>query len=67
MDMQAVTQLVGSVGFPIAMCFILVYYIKGEQDTMRQTLTELKLAIQSLTEEIKDLQRQQRGADYYDV
>lgn len=69
MDIAAISQLIGSVGFPIAMCIILAVYIKGEQDTMRETLNELKLAIQSLTEEIRDLQRQQEkgGTDYYDV
>lgn len=57
MDINAVAQLVGSVGFPIAMCLLMAFYIKGEQDTTRQTLMELRSAIVQLTEEIKDLER----------
>lgn len=60
MDISAITQLVGSVGFPIAMCLMMAFYIKGEQDTTRETLNNLKTAIQSLTEEIKDLERSRK-------
>ena len=57
MDINSIAQLVGSVGFPIAMCLLMALYIKVEQDTTRQTLTELRSAIIQLTEEIKDLER----------
>lgn len=71
MDIAAISQLIGSMGFPIAMCIILVFYIKSEQDTMRETLNELKMAIQSLTEEIRDLQRRElercNGGGYDDL
>lgn len=61
MDITGIGQIISSVGFPIAMCLMLGWYIKGEQDTMRETLTELKLAIITLTEEIKDLERGKGG------
>lgn len=57
MDVGAITQIVGSMGFPIAMCIMMAFYIKGEQDTTREALNNLRAAIQSLTEEIKDLER----------
>lgn len=57
MDIGAITQMIGSVGFPIAMCLLMAFYIKGEQDTTRQTLSDLRSAILQLTEEIKDLEK----------
>ena len=37
MDLQAIMTLISSVGFPIAMCLLLMYYIKyrEEQNTIQ--------------------------------
>lgn len=52
MDVAALTSLIGSVGFPIAMCLMMAFYIKGEQDKTREALTELTQAINLMTAEI---------------
>lgn len=52
MDISAVGSLVSSVGFPIVIAFVLVWYIKEEQDKMRETLNELKTAITRLIDRI---------------
>ena len=66
MDVAAVSQIVGSVGFPIAMCLLMAVYIKGEQDTMRGVLNDLRTAIVQLTAEIKDLQEKRAQEGFYD-
>lgn len=52
MDISAVANLVSSVGFPILVALILIWYIKEEQDKMRETLNELKTAITRLIDRI---------------
>lgn len=39
MDLSVVTQLISSIGFPIVMCVILIWYIK---DTSDKSLEERK-------------------------
>lgn len=56
MDMQALTTFISTVGFPIVIAFILVWYIKEEQDKMRETLNELKTAITRLIDRIDNLE-----------
>ena len=39
MDLSVITQLISSIGFPIVMCIILIWYIKDNSD---KTLEERK-------------------------
>lgn len=55
MDIQAITTMIGSLGFPIVIALILIWYIKEEQDKMRETLGELKTAITRLIDRIDKL------------
>lgn len=55
MDISIVAELVGTVGFPIVVAFILMWYIKTEQDSMKETLNELKTAITRLIDRIDKL------------
>lgn len=55
MDIQAITTLIGSLGFPIVITLILIWYIKEEQDKMRETLGELRTAITRLIDRIDKL------------
>lgn len=48
MDYNAIIQLVGSLGFPIAACFAMGYYIVKQMDKMTQS-------INNNTEAVKDL------------
>lgn len=40
--MEVITQLVTSVGFPIAMCFIMGYWIKTTHDDHREDIQRLQ-------------------------
>ncbi|MBP3197682.1 MAG: YvrJ family protein [Butyrivibrio sp.] len=53
MDVNAITSLIGSVGFPIAMSIYLIHFMQTEQKEMRDTISELKEAIIVLTSKIK--------------
>lgn len=57
MDAQAVINAIGTVGFPIVMCLILVYIVykmneqhKEEMNKMNEALNNNTLAIQHLTD-----------------
>ena len=67
MDIQANTSLISSVGFPIAMCLMMAYYIKSllqnhkdEMDSIRKEINALNMTIQKLINAVE------RNADYYD-
>ena len=57
MDMNAVTSLIGTLGFPIVMSLLLFFYVK-EQNTLhdkeitslKEAINDLKLAIITFTE-----------------
>ena len=66
MDINTITQFIGTLGFPIAACCVLFWYLqresdnhKKEMDGMKEAInantsiiTELKLLIQQLAERI---------------
>lgn len=53
--MDEIVQIVSSVGFPIAMCLLLFWYMKSqleshkeETNSLKEAINELKLAITTL-------------------
>lgn len=54
--MTELSQVISSVGFPIVMCLILMWYVKDLQTTMTQTLNDLKNTINILNEKIEKLE-----------
>lgn len=52
MDASTVTQIVSTVGFPIAMCLILAWYVKTLNDTHSEQITKLN---QEHKEEVKQM------------
>lgn len=54
--MTELSQVISSVGFPIVMCLILMWYVKDLQTTMTQTLNDLKNTIAILNEKIEKLE-----------
>lgn len=59
MDTNAISTLIGSVGFPIVMCLMLFWYMKEqladhkeETNALKDAINELKLAISTLTERL---------------
>lgn len=62
MDINNTSQLVSTVGFPIAMCLILVYVIykmstshKQEMDSLKDALNQNTLVIQKLSDKLDNL------------
>lgn len=42
MDVGSITQLITAVGFPIAACFLMGYYIKTQTDNYRADVSQLQ-------------------------
>lgn len=57
MDWTTLTTLIGSLGFPIVICFYLINFMETEQKEMRETINELKTAIIQLTAKIEDTEK----------
>lgn len=55
MDINVILQAIGSVGFPIAMCIMMAYYIKNLQSAHKDEMNSVKDAINSLTIEVTKL------------
>lgn len=51
MGINEITQMISTVGFPIACCCVMFY----QNNKLQGTLHEVSLAMQSLTSQIEDL------------
>lgn len=58
MDIQAISTICSSMGFPIVMCLLMFNYIKTEQKDTREMITTLKDSVDKLTETIKERDKQ---------
>lgn len=61
MDINIITQIISTVGFPIAACCYMAYanqkqteQHKAEMDKMTEAVNDLKIAIVTLTEKINN-------------
>lgn len=52
MSFDQIVQLIGSVGFPIVMCFALCYYIYKSNSEMTKAINDLQDAIQTLVQKM---------------
>ena len=52
MDIQAISQLIGSVGFPIAACVVMFY----QNSKLQQTLAELGNTLTQMNERLSDVE-----------
>lgn len=55
MDVTMVTQLVGSLGFPIVCCGALFWYIVKEKDAHKEEIEELRKSVEANTTAINSL------------
>lgn len=55
MDVGTVTQLVGSLGFPIVCCGALFWYLVKEKDAHKEEMEELRKSVEANTTAIKSL------------
>ena len=53
---QMISGLINNNLFPIAMCVVLVWYIKGEQDKNRESMQQLTKVISDNTTTMRELQ-----------
>lgn len=58
--MENITQFISSVGFPIAMCLLMFWYMqkesenhRAETDGLKEAINELKLAITTLINKLE--------------
>lgn len=55
MDVTMVTQLVGSLGFPIVCCGALFWYLVKEKDAHAEEMAELRKSVEANTTAINSL------------
>lgn len=55
MDVTMVTQLIGSLGFPIVCCCALFWYLVKEKDAHREEMEELRKSVEANTTAINSL------------
>lgn len=57
MDINAITQLISGVGFPIAMCVAMAWYVKYQADNHKSELNALSDVITENTKVIEGLKQ----------
>ena len=74
MDVQMLTTLISTVGFPIVVCMMCFWYInkttelhKQEIDKLAEALNNNTLALQKLTDKMVSAKEQILGEHYRDV
>lgn len=55
MDVTAITQLIGSLGFPIACCVALFWYMIKEKEAHKAEMDELRKSVEANTLAINSL------------
>jgi hypothetical protein len=55
MDVTMVTQLIGSLGFPIVCCGALFWYLVKEKDAHKEEMEELRKSVEANTTAIQAL------------
>lgn len=61
MDVTMVTQLIGSLGFPIVCCGALFWYLVKEKDAHKAEMEELRKSVEANTTAINSLCQHLRG------
>ena len=49
MDWQGIVNIISSIGFPIAMCLLMGFYIKYITDEHKEEISQLKTALDNNT------------------
>lgn len=55
--MDALIQLISSVGFPIAMCVYMTYTLNKQTEVHKQEIDELRTAINNNTQALNELSK----------
>jgi len=59
MDVSTITQLIGSLGFPIVCCIVMFY----QNSKLQQTLADLSNTLTSMNERISDIEEAVKKED----
>lgn len=59
MDLQALSQIIGSVGFPIVACCVMFY----QNNKMQETLAELSNTLSLISERLSDVEKTVKGGE----
>ena len=54
MEIEQIIQIISNVGFPIFVAIYMLIYMNKQQQDMKETINELKNAINILNENIKE-------------
>ena len=57
MDYQALTTFISSIGFPIAACVAMFYYLKEESKTHKEEVDSLRDALENNTKVVAELKQ----------
>lgn len=49
MDANSIISAIGSLGFPVVMCFVLLYYLEKSEESHKAEIDALKTAINNNT------------------
>lgn len=60
MDLNVLSQLIGSVGFPIAACCVMFY----QNSKLQDTLSELGKTLTSMNERLSDIEKTVKDGDH---
>lgn len=63
MDITAVTQLISNLGFPIAVCCIMFWYVYKVQKSHSEEIATLTMAIENNTIALTRLESKLEGTD----
>ena len=55
MESEAIMQMIGSLGFPIAMCLMIFWYLMKETESHKEEVNMLRDEIQKNTEALIEL------------
>lgn len=55
MESEAIMQMIGSLGFPIAMCLMIFWYLMKETESHKEEVNMLRDVIQKNTEALIEL------------
>lgn len=55
MDVSTLTQIIGSLGFPIAMCGVLMWYLNKQEERHTTEITKLSESVENNTTAMNNL------------
>lgn len=64
--LNVITNLISNVGFPIAMCLVMFFFLRKQQDAHKEEMEHLKQSLDNNTEAIRELKYRIKGGEFDD-